>query len=62
MNQVIETLEGNFSERDALRIRREEQQKGYKVNIKRFHSKMVRIDIVKMDRIINVTPKVKQIR
>lgn len=60
--KIIETLEDNFTPAQVLQIRKEEQQKGHRVNVQRLYSKRVRLEIIEPDRAIDITARVQRLK
>ena len=60
-DRIIEILQGNYTETQTLQIRKEAHQVGQRVNITRLHSRMVRIEIVEPDKVIQACYSIKHL-
>lgn len=56
MHRDIEVLRDHFTPNQVLDIRAEAKREGCKVNVMRTMSGMVEIEIIKPDKVIDITP------
>lgn len=56
-NGTIETIRENLSTEQVLAIRDRAISQGKRVNVMRLHSRLVQIEIITPDRVLDVTPR-----
>ena len=56
-NGTIETLRENLTPDQVLAIRNQAISQGKRVNVMRLHSRLVQIEIITPDRVLDVTPR-----
>lgn len=56
-NGTIETLRENLTPDQVLAIRDRAISQGKRVNVMRLHSRLVQIEIITPDRVLDVTPR-----